>query len=246
VSAVLVIGGSDSSGGAGLARDLRTLAHFNTAAVCALTAVTVQSDARVVGVHPLAPDLVRAQIQAALATRPVGAIKIGMLASAAVACAVAASVPPRAQVPLVLDPVLAASCGGELLDAAGRTALRAELLPRTTLLTPNIPEAAALLDAPPALDESELLQQAQALLSLGPQAVLLKGGHGHGDEAVDLLVQRGEPPRRYGAPRSPNTCRGTGCALASAIAAGLAAGLPLPQSCLRARGYVLELLRSAA
>ena len=246
MSTVLVIAGCDSSGGAGLARDLCTLAHFNTAAVCALSAVTVQSDARVVSVHPLPPELVRAQIQAALATRPVGAIKIGMLASAAVACAVAASLPPRAQLPVVLDPVLAASSGGELLDAAGRAALRAELLPRTTLLTPNIPEAAALLDARPALDESELLQQAQALLSLGPQAVLIKGGHGHGREAVDLLVQRGEPPRRYGAPRSPNSCRGTGCALASAIAAGLAAGLPLPQSCLRARAYVLELLRAAA
>jgi hydroxymethylpyrimidine/phosphomethylpyrimidine kinase len=246
VSTVLVIAGSDSSGGAGLARDLCTLAHFSTAAVCALTAVTVQSDARVVSVHPLPPELVRAQIQAALATRPVGAIKIGMLASAAVACAVAASLPPRAQQPVVLDPVLAASSGGELLDAAGRAALRAELLPRTTLLTPNIPEAAALLDVRPALDESELLQQAQALLSLGPQAVLIKGGHGHGREAVDLLVQRGEPPRRYGAPRSPNSCRGTGCALASAIAAGLAAGLPLPESCLRARAYVLELLRTAA
>jgi hydroxymethylpyrimidine/phosphomethylpyrimidine kinase len=246
VSTVLVIAGSDSSGGAGLARDLCTLAHFSTAAVCALTAVTVQSDARVVSVHPLPPELVRAQIQAALATRPVGAIKIGMLASAAVACAVAASLPPRVQQPVVLDPVLAASSGGELLDAAGRAALRAELLPRTTLLTPNIPEAAALLDVRPALDESELLQQAQALLSLGPQAVLIKGGHGHGREAVDLLVQRGEPPRRYGAPRSPNSCRGTGCALASAIAAGLAAGLPLPESCLRARAYVLELLRTAA
>jgi len=246
VSAVLVIAGSDSSGGAGLARDLCTLAHFSTAAVCALTAVTVQSDARVVSVHPLPPELVRAQIQAALATRPVGAIKIGMLANAAVACAVAASLPPRVQQPVVLDPVLAASSGGELLDAAGRAALRAELLPRTTLLTPNIPEAAALLDVRPALDESELLQQAQALLSLGPQAVLIKGGHGHGREAVDLLVQRGEPPRRYGAPRSPNSCRGTGCALASAIAAGLAAGLPLPESCLRARAYVLELLRTAA
>jgi hydroxymethylpyrimidine/phosphomethylpyrimidine kinase len=246
VSAVLVIAGSDSSGGAGLARDLYTLAHFNTAAVCALTAVTVQSDARVVSVHPLPADLVRAQIQAALATRTVGAIKIGMLANAAVACAVAASLPPRAQLPVVLDPVLAASSGGELLDAAGRAALRAELLPRTTLLTPNIPEAAALLDARPALDESDLLQQAQALLSLGPQAVLIKGGHGHGREAVDLLVQRGEPPRRYGAPRSPNSCRGTGCALASAIAAGLAAGLSVPESCLRARAYVLELLRTAA
>jgi hydroxymethylpyrimidine/phosphomethylpyrimidine kinase len=246
VSAVLVIAGADSSGGAGLARDLRTLAHFNTAAVCALTAVTVQSNTRVVGVYPLPPEVVRAQIEAALATRPVGAIKIGMLANAAVALAVAASLPPRAQVPLVLDPVLAASSGGELLDGAGRAALRSELLPRATLLTPNIPEAAALLEAPPALDESELLRQAWALLELGPQAVLLKGGHRHGREAVDVLVQRGEPPRRYAAPRSPNTCRGTGCALASAIAAGLAAGLPLADSCVRARAYVLELLRAAA
>ena len=241
-----MIAGSDSSGGAGLARDLRTLAHFNTAAVCAVTAITVQSHTRVVAVHALPPELVRAQIAAALTSRPVAAVKIGMLASAAVVAAVAASLPPRAQLPLVLDPVLAASSGGELLDAAGRAALRAALLPRTTLLTPNIAEAAALLDARPALEESELLRQAHALLGLGPQAVLLKGGHWHGPEAVDLLVQRGQPPQRYGAPRSPNSCRGTGCALSSAIAAGLAAGLALQDSCLGARAYVLELLRTAA
>ncbi|TLY56937.1 MAG: hydroxymethylpyrimidine/phosphomethylpyrimidine kinase, partial [Gammaproteobacteria bacterium] len=145
VSAVLVIAGTDSSGGAGLARDLHTLAAFRTQAMCAVTAVTVQSDSRVIAVHPLAPDTVRAQIESALATGRVWAIKIGMLGTGAIARAVAACLPPREQIPMVLDPVLASSSGAALLDAGGREVLRERLVARATLVTPNIPEAAALL-----------------------------------------------------------------------------------------------------
>jgi hydroxymethylpyrimidine/phosphomethylpyrimidine kinase len=243
VSAVLVIAGSDSSGGAGLARDVRTLARFGTQVMCAVTAVTVQSDSQVTAVHLVPPDTVRAQIDAALATGRVGAIKIGMLGTRAIALTVAACLPPREQVPIVLDPVLASSSGGALLDAGGREALRENLVPRATLVTPNIPEAAALLGAERATTEEELLRQAHAWLALGPAAVLIKGGHGSASEAVDLLVCAGRSPRRLVASRTAKTQRGTGCALASGIAAGLAAGLELGDACARAKHHVLELLQ---
>ena len=243
MTAVLVIAGSDSSGGAGLVQDVRTLARFGARVMCAVTAVTVQSDSRVSAVHPLPPQLVRAQIEAALATGRVGAIKIGMLGTGAVALAVAACLPPRERVPMVLDPVLASSSGAALLDAGGREALRDNLVPRATLVTPNIPETAALLGTEPATTEEELLHQARGWLALGPAAVLIKGGHGSGGEAVDLLLSAGRSPRRLVASRSAKTQRGTGCALASGIAAGLAAGLELGDACERARHHVLELLQ---
>ena len=243
MSAVLVIAGTDSSGGAGVARDVHTLARFGTDVMCAVTAVTAQSNSRVTAVHPVPPDTVRAQIDAALATGRVGAIKIGMLGTRAIVLAVAACLPPREQVPMVLDPVLASSSGVALLDAGGREALRESLVPRATLFTPNIPESAALLGAEPATSEEELLRQAHAWLALGSAAVLIKGGHGSGSEAVDLLLSAGGSPRRLIASRSAKTQRGTGCALASGIAAGLAAGLELGEACARAKRHVLELLQ---
>jgi hydroxymethylpyrimidine/phosphomethylpyrimidine kinase len=242
VSTVLVIAGSDSSGGAGLTRDVRTLTRLETRALCVVTAVTAQSDTQVVAVHVVPATLVRAQMTAAFATRRVEAIKIGMLATRATVLAVTAALPAVAP-PLVLDPVLASSSGGELLDAAGRSALCAELLPRTTLLTPNIPEAAALLGTGSASNEAELLQQARALLALGPRAVLLKGGHAAGGEASDLLLAADAPPLWLRAPRLSVTRRGTGCALSAAIAAGLAAGLELNAACERAKQHVTQLLQ---
>src|SRR5262249_52494715 len=175
-----------------------------------VTAVTAQSDAQLSAMHVLPAELVRAQMAAALATRRADAIKIGMLATGTTVLAVAAALP--SETPVVLDPVLASSSGGELLDGAGRTELCAVLLPRTTLLTPNIPEAAALLGTRSARSEEELLQQAAALLVLGPQAVLLKGGHGEGPEAADLLLARDAPPRWLRAPRVHAVRRGPACA----------------------------------
>ena len=243
MTAVLLIGGSDSSGGAGLVRDVRTLSRLGVGALCALTAVTAQSDSEVTAVHPVPPAVLRAQIAAALATGRVRAIKIGMLGTRALVLAVAASLPPRAPLPLVLDPVLAASSGGELLDAEGRVALRTALLPRATVLTPNIPEAAALLGTHGAASETELLGQGRELLALGPGAVLLKGGHASGAEASDFLLTRDGVVRRFSAPRSAFTRRGTGCALASALAGGMAAGLGVAEACARAKQHVTELLQ---
>jgi hydroxymethylpyrimidine/phosphomethylpyrimidine kinase len=245
VTAVLVIAGTDSSGGAGLARDVATLTHFGVGALLAVTAATVQTDSEVRAVELLPAPLVGAQISAALATRRAAAIKTGMLGNAAIVAAVAAVIPPRELVPLVLDPVLAATAGATLLDEAGRAALAALLLPRATLLTPNIPEAALLLGAPPASSEEEIVAQGRALCARGAAAVLMKGGHATGPLAIDWLVMRAGSVRRLAAPRLAAACRGTGCALAAAIAAGLAAGVPLELACERAKEHVTALLRQS-
>jgi hydroxymethylpyrimidine/phosphomethylpyrimidine kinase len=241
VTTVLVIAGSDSSGGAGITRDAQTLARLGGRVLPVLTAVTVQTDARVSAVQVLPAQLVRAQMAAAFSTQTVQAIKTGMLATRAIVLAVVAAL-PAAPPPIVVDPVLSSSSGEELLDSAGREALCTALLPRTSLLTPNIPEAAALLGTQPATTEDQLLRQAQALLGLGPAAVLLKGGHAEGPEVVDLLLMRQAAPLWLRAPRINATRRGTGCALASAIAAGLGSGLDLPAACAQARAHVLQLL----
>jgi hydroxymethylpyrimidine/phosphomethylpyrimidine kinase len=246
VTAVLVIAGTDSSGGAGLVRDVRTLAHFGTAALCAVTAVTAQSDAQLLAVEVLRPELVRAQIAAALGRGTVTAVKTGMLATRATVEVVADALAARDSPPLVVDPVLAASSGGELLDVAGRQALIEHLLPRATLLTPNIPEAAALLGSRPGSSEEELLEQARALCARGARAVLLKGGHAQGTQAVDWLVSRNGSVQRFSAPRAAVRMRGTGCALASAVAAGLATGLALEPACERAKRHVTDLLQACA
>lgn len=243
--AVLLIVGSDSSGGAGLARDLRALSDFNIPAVFAVTAVTAQSNTRVTAIHHLPPPLVGQQINAAFATRKVGAIKIGMLGTRATVDAVIANLPSRDTTPIILDPVLRSSSGGVLLEEMGVDAMREQLLPRVTLVTPNIPEAAALLREPIAVSEAGLITQAERILRLGPLAVLIKGGHAFGDSATDLLITATDPPRRMAAALVNVTLRGTGCALASAIAATLTLGLSLPDACQRAKSYVLDELRRA-
>jgi hydroxymethylpyrimidine/phosphomethylpyrimidine kinase len=239
-AAVLVIAATDSSGGAGLTRDVRVLSDFSVDALCVVTAVTAQSDHKVTAVHHVPPDIVRAQVAAALATHQVGAVKIGMLGTRATVEAVAEAL-PASDVPIVVDPVLVSSSGGMLLDDEGRTALIRVLLPRATLVTPNVPEAAALLGEPLARGEAELLAQGQRLLECGCRAILLKGGHSQGAEAVDLLIST-TGVQRIAAKRVSGSSRGTGCALASAIAASLAKGKSLAAACEAAKTYVLGML----
>ena len=246
--AVLVIAGSDSSGGAGLARDLETLKDFGAEPLLVVTAVTAQSHARVRAVHPVPPPMLRAQIEAAFEARIPDAIKIGMLTNRETVETIAAALGQGCgrSVPIVLDPVLVSSSGGILLDEAGRRALRDMLLPLTALLTPNVSEAAVLLDSPLATSGTELDHQAQRLLELGPRAVLLKGGHSGEEEAVDRLACRGEPLRCMTAPRIRASMRGSGCALATAITAQLAAGIPVAEACRRGKAYIGERLQAAA
>jgi hydroxymethylpyrimidine/phosphomethylpyrimidine kinase len=250
--AVLVIAASDSSGGAGLTRDVRVLTDFSVDALCVVTAVTAQSNARVAAVHHVPPEIVRAQIRAAVETRHVGAVKIGMLGTRATVeavveglSAVESGATGGGTIPVVVDPVLVSSSGGVLLDAEGRAALRERLFPLTTLATPNVPEAAALLGEPAATDEAGLIRQGGRLLGFGSRAILLKGGHREGEDAVDLLICSADgvvAVERITSWRVPGSSRGTGCALASAIAAGLASGRSLAEACREAKSYVLRML----
>ncbi|WP_054301666.1 bifunctional hydroxymethylpyrimidine kinase/phosphomethylpyrimidine kinase [Gemmobacter sp. LW-1] len=225
---VLCIGGSDSGGGAGLARDIATATGMGAHACIAVTAVTAQTDAGVLASHPVSPETVAAQIRAA---GRVDAVKIGMLASAAIVEAVAAALP---QAPVVLDPVLASSSGHPLLDPQGVAALLRLLLPRVTLLTPNLPELQALTT--PGLEAA----QVQTLRDRGCAAVLVKGGHAETADCEDRLYAARRGPHCYSGPRYPASLRGTGCTLASAIAVALARGEPLP----RAIGTARDVLRA--
>lgn len=237
---VLVAAGSDSSGGAGIARDIETVAAFGLRACLAVTAVTVQTHTAATRVETCAAGLVEEQMRAALETNRVLAIKIGMLGERDVVGCVASVLAAHGSVPAVLDPVIAASSGRPLLSGDALDLLRGALMPLCSLLTPNLPELAILAEGPPARDEAEIHTQARRLLDAGAPAILVKGGHRPGHRAVDVLIRRGEAPLRFDGPRLTGTMRGTGCMLASAIAAGLARGKGLEESIKAAKTHVAE------
>lgn len=231
---VLFIGGTDSSGGAGLARDIATAAQMGADTCVAVTAVTAQTDASVYVVHPIPPTDVAAQIMAA---GSVGAVKIGMLGSAEIVSAVAEALPSA---PLVLDPVLASSSGHALLDAQGIDALISDILPRTTLLTPNLPELRMLalrLGLGQNVDEDTCVS---ALIARGCRAVLVKGGHAEpGSYCEDRLYLASGALQIFGGPRYEFSLRGTGCQLASAISVSLGDGGDLHTAVSKARTLVM-------
>jgi hydroxymethylpyrimidine/phosphomethylpyrimidine kinase len=240
----LSIAGSDSSGGAGIEADLKTFSALEVYGACVITALTAQNTKGVSAIHALPADFVSAQMDAVLSDLDVGAVKIGMLANAPIIEAVAEGLDRHHGRNIVLDPILAASTGAELLRADAIDALRL-LIPKARVFTPNLFEAAALLEVPMARDESEMQAQAQELLALGAGAVLIKGGHGGGVESVDLLIE-GESCARFAAPRiATRNTHGTGCTLASAIAAGLAKGLALNDAVAEAKTYVTAAIAAA-
>ncbi|MCE7027376.1 bifunctional hydroxymethylpyrimidine kinase/phosphomethylpyrimidine kinase [Jiella avicenniae] len=258
--AILLVGGTDSSGGAGLAADIRAAAAHGVETRLAVTAVTAQTNGRVGTVAPMPPALVAEQIACALEDGRVSTVKLGMLADAAIVAAVAEAL-AGFDGAVVLDPVIAASSGGLLLSEAGIAELVGRLLPRTTLLTPNLPELSLLasrMDEPrhagdAATDDiaardlpagaSPSASAARTLLEAGAGAVLVKGGHDTGGEATDVLYRKdGAPPRRYGTPRLDASLRGTGCMLATAIACRLAAGDALEEACGAGKDHVRGLL----
>lgn len=243
---VLVIAGTDSSGGAGLTRDVQVVSHFGAKAACAVTAVTAQTHSHVHATCVLSPDLVRQQLRAALRSGSVGAIKIGMLGSGAIVRAVLEELPDRMQMPIVVDPVLMSSSGAALLDSDGVVLLRDHLLARTTLVTPNLNEAATLLGREIAMTAHEQSHQANELLRFGSEAVLLKGGHGSQSEATDVLAAQSAAPVVLTAKRVNASMRGTGCGLSSAIAALLASGVSMESACRQAKAYIHEQLRAIA
>jgi hydroxymethylpyrimidine/phosphomethylpyrimidine kinase len=240
----LTIAGSDSGGGAGIAADLKTFSALGVYGACVVTALTAQNTKGVSAILAIPPDFVAAQMDAVFSDLDIGAVKIGMLANAAIIEAVAAGLDRHRSRNVVLDPILAASTGAELLRADAMDALRL-LVRKARVFTPNLFEAATLLEVPMAQDESEMHAQAQRLLALGADAVLIKGGHGGGVESVDVLVE-GDDYTRLAAPRiATKNTHGTGCTLASAIAAGLAKGLPLNEAVRKAKAYVTAAIAAA-
>lgn len=225
IANVLSIAGSDPSGGAGIQADLKAFSARGCYGMAAVTALTAQNTQGVSAVHALDPDFVAEQISMVFADIRVDAVKIGMIANARIARAVASALGPHRDIPIVLDPVMIAKGGAALLDPQAVSVLQEELLPLATLLTPNLPEAAALLGEPEAGNRHVMESQAARLILRGPRAVLLKGGHLAGGESPDVLVS-GERFHWFEAPRiqTQNT-HGTGCSLSSAIAAELAKGL---------------------
>ena len=215
----LTVAGSDPSGGAGIQADLKTFSALGVYGTAVLTALTAQNTRGVTGVHAVPAAFVGEQLRTLLDDVPVHATKLGMLGTADVVREVAAVLRERRCGPVVCDPVMVATSGDRLIDDDAVAALRAELLPLTDLITPNVPEAAALLDGAPATTPDELPEQAVALLTLGPRAVLLKGGHLGGEQSIDVLATA-DGVWSTSRPRVPTTAtHGTGCTLSSAIAA---------------------------
>ena len=236
---VLIVAGSDSGGGAGIQADIKTVTVLGGFAMTAVTALTAQNSLGVHGVVGVEPGFIRQQIEVVVGDLGVDAVKTGMLHSGPVIETVAGAIRSLAPgVPLVVDPVMVAKGGAPLLESGAVDILRDTLLPMATIITPNLPEAGVLLGRdPPGIDG--MADAAAALLALGPGAVLLKGGHLESDEIVDLLAAGDAAPVRWTARKidTPHT-HGTGCTLASAVAAGLAQGLALEAAVSRARDYV--------
>ncbi len=234
----LSIAGSDSSGGAGIQADLKTFSALGVYGASVITALTAQNTRGVQAIHSVPADFVAAQLDSVLSDLAVAAIKTGMLATRAIVDAVVARLATAPGIPLVVDPVMVATSGDNLLDPPAVETIRHRLIPRALLLTPNLPEAARLLDRPIATTDQEAVDQAQALLTLGCQAVLIKGGHGSGPTSVDILA-RASGITRFERPRVATTAtHGTGCTLSAAIAALLAQGVPLVDAIERAKTYV--------
>ena len=243
-SRLLVIAGSDSSAGAGLQADLKTAQNFSVYAQTAVTAVTAQDTQGVHAIEAIPPDLVRAQIKAALDDIGADAIKIGMLANAAIARAVAEAL-SGTKLPMVLDPVLVSSSGKRLLDHAGIEILKSHLLLRAALVTPNLDECEALVGLRPE-DDRTLHKAAEAFASLGAAAVLFKGGHGTGAMSRDVLAQAGKELVEFESPRQDTRhTHGTGCVLSTAVACGLALGRTLEDAVREAHDFVQNAMRTA-
>ncbi|MEX2482464.1 MAG: bifunctional hydroxymethylpyrimidine kinase/phosphomethylpyrimidine kinase [Gammaproteobacteria bacterium] len=240
----LTIAGSDSGGGAGIQADLKTFSALGVYGASVLTAITAQNTRGVAAIETLSPQIVTAQIDAVLSDLGVGAIKIGMVANAAIAAAIGDALWAYGRRP-VLDPVMVATSGDRLLAADAVAAVRSMLLPLCQLVTPNLPEAAILADDAIARTEAEMERQAERILRLGAGAVLIKAGHGTGATADDLLFD-GHSVRRFAAPRlQTRNDHGTGCTLSAAIAAGLALGLELPEAIGEAKAYLHRALMAA-
>jgi hydroxymethylpyrimidine/phosphomethylpyrimidine kinase len=242
---VLIIAGSDSGGGAGVQADIKTVTMLDAYAACAITALTAQNTEGVFGVLPIPPDFIRRQIEVVLDDIGADTIKTGMLHDATVIETIAAVIEQRApEVPLVVDPVMAAKGGARLIDPDAVEVLKRLLISRALVLTPNLPEA-EILSGMSIGSAAEMLRAGEHLLMLGCRAVLVKGGHLSGETVSDVLVTV-TGARVWENPRlATRHTHGTGCTLASAIAAGVSQGLDVEHAVDRARSYVHRAIAEA-
>jgi len=241
----LTIAGSDSSGGAGIQADLKTFAAFGVYGASVITALTAQNTQGVSGIHQVPAEFVTAQIDAVFSDLAVRTVKIGMVAHPPVIDAIVAGLKRWSPKHVVLDPVMVATSGDRLLAAEAVDALRTKLIPLASVITPNLPEAAALLDEAVAADEAAVEKQGRRLLALGCKAVLIKGGHGEGAESIDYLVDS-SGVTVLAAPRvATKNTHGTGCSLSSAIAAGLAKGEGMESAVRNAKAWVSAAIAAA-
>jgi hydroxymethylpyrimidine/phosphomethylpyrimidine kinase len=247
----LTIAGSDSGGGAGVQADLKAFARCGVHGTCAITAITAQNTVAVTAIHPVPPEIVLAQVRTVLADIQIDAVKVGMLPTEPVTLAVARALDELpAGIPVVVDPVMVAESGARLLDADAQRALVEEILPRATVLTPNLPEARVLAGQPPEIagEEEEAEQLARLVLALGPRAVILTGGHRA--RAADLFLDsRDGDPDGYragsvveidGVRHPDGAAHGSGCTHSSVLAAQLALGCPLFEAARAARAVTGE------
>ena len=243
---VVTIAGSDSGGGAGIQADIKTFSAFGVYGASVITAVTAQNTVGVQAIHPVPPDIISAQIDSIFNDFHVRSVKVGMLGEAPVVEAVVFGLNKHAAHAIVLDPVMIATTGRRLLSENALDALCRRLIPMALIVTPNLPEAAVLSHEPMAVDETAMHRQAQAIRRLGARAVLIKGGHGHGPESIDLLVHDGGVVR-FARPRieTPDI-HGTGCTLSSAIAAGLAKGKTLIDAIEEGKAYVTAAIAASS
>jgi hydroxymethylpyrimidine/phosphomethylpyrimidine kinase len=241
----LTIAGSDSSGGAGIQADMKTFAALGVYGASVITALTAQNTQGVSGIHQAPADFVTAQIDAVFGDLDVRAVKIGMVAQLATIDAIAAGLDRWSPKHVVLDPVMVATSGDRLLAADAVEALRTKLIPRASLVTPNLPEAAALLDEPIASSEAAIESQGQRLMAMGCRMVLIKGGHGQGAESIDYFID-GNGVVALAAPRiATQNTHGTGCSLSSAIAAGLARGEDMQTAVRHAKAWISAAIAAA-
>jgi hydroxymethylpyrimidine/phosphomethylpyrimidine kinase len=241
----LTVAGSDSGGGAGIQADLKTFAALGCYGASVITALTAQNTRGVTEVHGPPPSFVAAQIDAVLSDIGADAVKTGMLFSAEIVAVVAERLAAHGVARLVVDPVMVAASGARLLADDAVEAVRARLLPLALVATPNLPEAEALVGGPVGTEE-ERLEAARRVQALGPRWVVLKGGHGEGPESVDLLVGPGGEVHRLTARRiDTRHTHGTGCSFASALCAGLACGLEVPEAAAAAKTWLTEAIRRA-
>ena len=241
----LTIAGSDSSGGAGIQADLKTFAALGVYGASVITALTAQNTKGVRGIHDVPADFVAAQLDAVFGDLDVMAVKIGMVSRRDIIEAIVKGLDRWKPKYAVVDPVMVATSGDRLLSPDAVDAMRKMLFPRATIITPNLPEAAALLDAELAVSESEIEAQGRRLLAFGCPAVLIKGGHGEGAESVDFLVMNDSVVRLAASRVATKNTHGTGCTLSSAVAAGLAKGESLEAAVRAAKSYVSAAIAAA-